>query len=340
MRVDRATRGVDVCVLVRDDGAYHYETDNGEEAKIFEGNLFPPELSQVRQWVADDAMAKGVPKEGQESVPSLFAPPTDELSLSIFRGERWQILFFPTASSRKPYEQTLSPMVAWLASMPTGPIRELAEDEAKHNCMPPKKIEFSTRAQAPVTASTGLPQAPQSATNGPGSPKSDQRSPASAKNLFVMRLVTDQGFEAEIARTCTIVYSSGRYHTEKSRQEYASKPKFTVFEGDLTTADLDALRQILGNPALKSATSGDRHPRILGRRWESNMLWVSRPEGVQQLAFVETFDLMAWTFQAPIVSSKDIKLIKPLREWVKAKIDTDKSKSVKGEVASNCDYYP
>ena len=340
LRVDRATRGLDVCVLVRDDGAYHYEADDGEEAKIFEGDLSPSEFSQVRQWVADDALAIGVPKDTQENVSSLFSPPTDELSLSIFRGDRWEILFFPSASSRKPYEQSLAPMVAWLASMPTGPHRAYAEDTAKHNCMPPRKIEFSIRPQVPATASKGLAQTAQGEVKAPDSQSPGSPSPASARSLLVMRLVTDRGFEAEVARTCTIVYSSGRYHAEKSRQKYTSKPTFTVFEGELATADLDALRQMLSDPALKSATSGDLHPRILGRRWESNLLWISRSEGIQQLTFVETFDLAAWTFQAPMVSSKNIKLIKPLREWVKAKTDTEKRNVMTGGVASNCDYHP
>ena len=142
VRVQRATPGNTICVLLRHDGQFHLETSHGDRTKVLEGSLPSAELLKVQRMLDSD----GLPRLSQDKPASPKTTHVSEiLQISIFRTDHWQNLVFIDDNGSQPVPRSLGPLVNWLGSLHTQPHRELNEDEGKNNCQSPKKIELKTR---------------------------------------------------------------------------------------------------------------------------------------------------------------------------------------------------
>ena len=91
VRVQCATPGNTVCVLLRHDGQFHLETSHGDRTKVLEGSLPSAELLKVQRMLDSD----GLPRLSQDKPASPKMTHVSEiLQISIFRTDHWQNLVF------------------------------------------------------------------------------------------------------------------------------------------------------------------------------------------------------------------------------------------------------
>ena len=57
-----------------------------------------------------------------------------------------------------------------------------------------------------------------------------------------------EGLSARVERVCIVIYGSGRYRREKSKQEYGDKMRTLAFLDSLDDKQVMALREILNDP--------------------------------------------------------------------------------------------
>ena len=134
-----------VCVLLLRDGQFHLEVEKGDHTKVFEGSLSQTKMQEVQTLINDPALRQLTEKQ---IVPPTGAIMLDELHVDIFRGDKWQDLFFVDDSSRRPFEHSIAPLVRWLRALPKEPHREISEEEGKNDCQLPKKIVLKVRKPA------------------------------------------------------------------------------------------------------------------------------------------------------------------------------------------------
>jgi hypothetical protein len=131
-----------VCVLLRRDGQFHFEVEKGDHTKVFEGSLSKEKLDAVETLIDDPVLRQLTEKQIAAPKGEIML---DELHVDIFRGDRWQDLFFVDDSSRRPFEHSIAPLVRWLHELPKEPRREISEEEGKNDCQLPKKIVLKVR---------------------------------------------------------------------------------------------------------------------------------------------------------------------------------------------------
>jgi hypothetical protein len=231
-RLERLQRHADVCVLVRRDGQYHLESLQTEKVRIFEGTLAPEKLATLEQLLSRDEFLK----LRQADIPTPLLADLDQLLVSTFRSKGWQNLRFWDEASRKPYKDLLDPLWEWLESVQKQKAKELTEEAARNNCLPPEKIEFHSRAKEDAPQSPAVSVSPQ--------------------NNFVFRMVNRNIEMGKIENSCVIVLPSGAYHFRRSQRGLDSKQvRTTVFDGNLSQDAIGSLRQILDSDELRNRAS-------------------------------------------------------------------------------------
>ncbi len=131
-----------VCVLLLRDGQFHLEVEKGSRTKVFEGGLSESKMQEVQTLINEPVLRQLSEKQ---IVPPTGAIMLDELHVDVFRGDKWQDLFFVDDSSRRPFEHSIVPLVRWLRALPKEPHREISEEEGKNDCQLPKKIVLKVR---------------------------------------------------------------------------------------------------------------------------------------------------------------------------------------------------
>jgi hypothetical protein len=100
VRVQRATPGNTICVLLRHDGQFHLETSHGDRTKVLEGSLPSAELLKVQRMLDSD----GLPQLTQDKPASPKTTHVSEiLQISIFRTDHWQNLVFVDDNGSHPF---------------------------------------------------------------------------------------------------------------------------------------------------------------------------------------------------------------------------------------------
>ena len=142
VRVQRATPGNTICVLLRHDGQFHLETSHGDRTKVLEGSLPSAELLKVQRMLDSDDL----PRLSQDKPASPKTTHASEiLQISIFRTDHWQNLIFMDENGSQSVPRSLDPLLNWVDSLHTQAHQELDEDKGKNNCQSPKEIELKRR---------------------------------------------------------------------------------------------------------------------------------------------------------------------------------------------------
>jgi hypothetical protein len=333
LRLEHITEGEDVCVLLQRDGYYHFERVLSDKAVVYEGSISSASLQEVQTAISEDELLQLT----QEKIPAhLMAPSLDELDVRIARATQWQQLRFPDSESRKPFRQSLDPLLKWLDALPTKNRTWLSEDEGKNNCLPPRSEDVQlTRRQETA--------APASARSSP-SPTASYR----------LRILMDQVGPGEVRRTCAIVYPNGFYHLEKSRQEYyvegvyqpntvyqgqGGKIKADVFEQFLDSAATEELRKLLDSPELIAS----RHSSLPTGHYtdaDISFVFIPRDSSLQQLTFSNYFGRDDSQARMSGASTQHVDsaagLLSPLQKWLKSNIESHKAARLRDTYGDNC----
>jgi hypothetical protein len=296
----------DACILVRSDGPYHLERDNGEKVDVYEGDLPPDRLRQIEHWVSADELFQ---LTQDKIIDPIFGQGKDALILAVNRPGRWQNLSFPTPYTWQPYQQTVVPLAKWFDEMLSAKHKvKRREEEARGNCIPPHEIKFSSRAR--VTKTQVLPDF-----------------------LFVLHVTQIEGKTG--TKMCSVVYADGRFHREVRTQTMGSSTvNMAVYEGRETEQDLQQLRTILAAPGLQAPRSqllpsgglmkeGEiagltvpDHPKM-----RTTFFWRYVPEGLMG---------------AKIYDESGMKQLGPLSQWVKSDIESRREAPVPNGTLNDC----
>jgi VWFA-related protein len=333
LRIQHVTDGEQVCALLRRDGQYHFERSSA----VYEGALPPATLTDLQNALDTDELTHLT----QAAIPlPIVSYHRDEVELTIARGTTWQLLHFVDAGSRKPFHQSLDPVMKWLDGMPPNGAFRLSEDQAANNCLPPETNRVTLSSRASNDSQTAAkPAALTSSTE------------------YLMRILLDQIGPGEVDRTCVVVYPSGKYHAEKGSQKYnleavykpdnadlsvAGRAKAAVYEQTLDPSALQNLRDILNQQPLKDA----QHDSLpFGKQYtdaDITFLSIPRDRSVQRLTFSSYFAVTGaqsrmnagGTSNRHIDSEDD--LLTPIRKWMKANVNANKDTRQKNLAGNNC----
>lgn len=327
MRMERFRTNEHVCVLLRGDGQYHLENELLEETEVFEGSLALPDLQKVERLLDSDELFL----LSQEKLVAPLIGIQDDLLLTVVRPGHLQTLTFHTPESRKPYETSLNPLLKWLEDLRKEKHVQLTEDAGKNNCLPPAKIEFSTR----TAATTTKPPAADS-SNTPRSTESDRTKDAAIVPVFTVRLIQSRIDTRDAETSCLIFYPDGRYHRERKNQHIGDKKvTIKIFEDFLHADEVQQLRQILDAPELQSRPYLEA-PRVGSfREIEVTLLIVPRGDHIQKLEFwkyVEGFGIGSVDIQ-----NNGMKLLKPFNQWLKSNIEDRKQAPLSSVAPNGCE---
>jgi hypothetical protein len=296
----------DSCILVRSDGPYHLEKDNGDKVDVYEGDLPPDRLLQIEHWASADELFQ---LTQDKIIAPIFGQGKDALILAVNRPGRWQNLSFPTPSTWQPYEQSVVPLAKWFDEMLSAKHKvKRREEEARSNCIPPHEIKFSSRDRTPK--------------------------PHVLRDfLFVLSITRIDGKTG--MKTCSVVYADGRFHREVRTQTMGSSTVSTaVYEGKETDEELQQLRTILSSPDLQAPRSqllpsgglmkeGEIAALIVPDRQKTRttLFWRYVPEGLMG---------------AKIYDESGMKQLGPLAQWVKSDIESRSAVPVPNGTLNDC----
>lgn len=304
MRMQRIQRSRDTCVLVRGDGQYHLESDYFGKVSIFEGDLSPGDLGDLFRMLSNDRLFELRQKDIR--IP-LLAVGGDELILAIHRHGSWQNLSFPDAESRNPFREVLDPLLNFFELIEKAKGRRLTEEEGKNNCQVPGELRLKQRPT-------------DNAAEGSIAAGSDQ---VSTSSPYLMRMFTTQiVVNWQNDSSCLIVFETGIYRrVHQWVQAGSNKRESTVADGRLAPEDLRSLRAILDDDRLQKYAPADApHPTT---RWITERhLLIPRNGTVQQITTWRYF--AGGAAMTPIITEHGTKELKPLDDWLKVKIPSDK----------------
>jgi len=306
VRIERQRGLEDACILVRSDGPYHLERDNGERVDIYEGDLPPDRLRQIEHWVSVDELFQ---LTQDKVIAPIFGQGKDALILAVNRPGRWQNLSFPAPSTWQPYQQSVVPLAKWFDEILSAKHKvKRREEEARSNCIPPHEIRFSSRAQ--TTTPPALPEF-----------------------LFVLSVTQIEGKTG--MKMCSVVYADGRFHREVRTQTMESSAVSTaVYEGREPVENVQQLRTILASPDLQAPRSQLLPSGGLMKEGEIAILTVPDHQKMRTTFF--------WRYVpegligAKIYDESGMKQLAPLTRWVKSEIEARNEAPVPNGALNDC----
>jgi len=322
-RMERHLRDTDVCALVRGDGQYHVERLAGEKADIFEGVLALADRQKLKRLLGADELFQ---LTQEKIVMPMITVDNDKLLLSVLRPGYWQNLTLPDSESRKPFQQSLVPLVKWLEEMEKQKHVRLTEEGARNNCLPPGKIELKTRNRSASVTSTST-ETEATATKQP------------VLISYALRAVINRLGNQQIERTCMIVYSAGRYHLERKRQRFGSRDvKIQIFEDSISDTQLQLLREILDTPTLRNKPYEEPPARIPVDGAQVTSLTIPRAGHIQKVNIWEYLNVPRLGSIGTLKRADNgANLLKPLNKWLTSNIQESKISPLQAAVPSDCE---
>ena len=298
------------CVLVQEDGKFHYETGDRYSTRVYEGEVPASQLDDVNEVLQKLAMVS----QKQIEEPLIHGP-YDLVDVGFTKDGAWRELFFRTAESQAPYRKSLLPLLQWMDRLHKLPHRQFSEDAGKQNCLPRHRLRLIPRDEfveqpPPPTPSFGSRQptlAPQPAAI-----------PAKVSPLLQLGMLTRTSSGAR--QSCTLVASDGQFRFEARAQNTGSKSVKTLFaKGSLSGEDLQTLHSLLDAPVLAKLRHheppGGMALNIMGQVIE---LYISRGTGMQELVLTDSTHRNTFFFAGDADVSKAEGLLKFVHQHFEA----------------------
>jgi hypothetical protein len=314
LRVERVRMEDGVCAMVRGDGQYHFERDLGDRTDVYEGALGGEELQTLFRFVDQDDLLY----LSQREIP---VPPVinglDRVNLAILRPGHWQILEFYGGQGSKPYASYLDPLLEWLDRLRKEKHLKLREEAGRNNCLPEEKIELKIR--------------PPNNTVQPNGVASDGASQAAHPETSFLLLMTRSILNSsQSEKTCLIVNQERGYHLERKRQRLGDAAlRNEIYEGPLSSTELQHLQQILNDPELQARKEDDDPPSGALQELELTHLTIPRGATLQRISLWRY--VRAFVAGTAAVNDNGVKLLEPLNQWRATNLDEKKLNPVSGD---------
>jgi hypothetical protein len=299
LRLERLQVGEDACVLVEQSGDYRLEKLFRAKAEMYKGVLDSAQLSQLRTLLASDSLRK----LSQEEIHGpLISNTLETIQLAIWRDRGWQELRFASPESRKPFRESLDPLLRWFQQLQKERPMASQVDGAATRCMPTPAAQIAVSNE-----------------------KSNENNAAqmSGPPPYLFRLHSTHFNNGQADSTCTIVYGDGKYHSEHSYQSLNADRQGKIAEGQVDAAAIRDLRTILDSSDLSSIPGGSSLGDVgFAREAEMTDLSIPREGKIQLLVFSDWFNTLGNRTEVGGLSNMnyritDEKMLKPLHEWIK-----------------------
>jgi hypothetical protein len=330
LRLEHRGNGANVCVLLQKSGFFHFESDNGDSTKVFEGKLADDGLLKIE----NDLQNKSLETLTQKQIEEPLIRRRELLQMDISRGDQWQELTFLSAESQEPYRDSLEPLIRWLNDLHKVPHKELSEDAGKNNCLAPSEIVLKKRPQLATRAQTesGFNTAP-SPSGSPRTPLKPQTSPPllHISSLSVKSSVVEQN--------CFLVMESGIYRGEERSQKVGNRKVDTkITGGTFAPQEMSELRQLLDDPGLAKIRHRKTSQMVLPMSGEMLNLQIQKTSGVQDVVLSSTFHRADIPFF--YAGDGDIRSAQPLLKFIAEHVWTAGSGRLDPSLRNNCQSAP
>lgn len=306
LRLERMSGLSEVCVLVRSDGPYHLEKNDGEKVEVYEGDLSESDMRKIEHWLSADELFTLT--QGKIIAP-LFSSGKDELIVGVHRPGSWQNLAFPAPATWQPLKLSVAPLAQWFDEILKAKHRvKLREEEGRSNCMPPHELKFSRRDTPPISQ-----------------PRPDF--------LFILH---DTKIEKQSGqKVCTIVFPDGRYHYETKAQKMGSDDiHFATYEGKVSETDIHQLRAILAKPELQDRRSP--LPPSGGYMREGEITSVTFPSKEKPRTILFWNYVPAGLIGVRRFEESGMNELEPLTTWLKTAVESQNVAPIAGESLNDC----
>ncbi len=317
LRIERVQPGEAICALVTDDGSYRLEKMFQSKDEFYEGTIDSSRLDNLRKLLANQRLSS---LSQTDIHKPLMSDSADDLQLAIRRDAGWQELVFLSPASRKPFKDSLEPLLHWFQELQ-------------------KQRPSATRVQGPRTSCMPPPENRLLVVADSNSPKTGTAPDFSG---YFFRIYSGHYYHGRIDSLCTVVFGDGHFRRERGGQTYMQERHDKITEGQISSAAVDKLREIINSPAIKDSPDNPNDPSqwVIEGSWTN--LEIPRKERVQKLLFETTFNTLNAHTDIGGKSNmqyriSDKKALDPLTRWMKEY--TDKQSGTESEGVGN-DCYP
>jgi hypothetical protein len=301
------------CVLLQQDGTFHYENGDRYSTRVFKGQVPVAQLNEVNQLLQKLSAIS----QKQIEEPLLHGP-YDMVDVGFIEDGASRELFFRTAESQAAYKTSLQPLLQWMDRLHKLPHRQLSEDAGKQNCLPRHKLRLMPRDEFVEQPPPPAPK-PSFGSKQPTLAPKPAAIPANLTPLLQLGMLTRNSSGAR--QSCALVASDGQFRFEVSAQKTGSKNVKTSFaNGQLADQDLQALHSLLDAPALAKLRHheppGGMALNIMGEVIE---LYIARGAGVQELLLTDSTHRNTFFFGGDGDVSKADRLLKFINQNFESK---------------------
>lgn len=335
LRLDHYTFEDHSCVLLQKTGAFHLEVEHGDEVKVFEGTIDSGKLVEIQRELNSDPLDDLSQQRIEE--PILNGSPFDKLQVTIFRGDRWQDLFFRSGDSQQPFKKSLQPLVRWLDGLHKLPHRELSEDAGKNNCLPRTAIALSKRESGAAPQIT--PKIPSQNGSISLGVRQATRASAPAQPRTLLHIYSLERNSASASERCVIVGGNGGYRVEDRTQKTGRPVETKILIGKIDPDALAQLREILDSPDLVKIKHheppGGAAVPVLA---DITDISISRPDGDQRIILSSGFNRPG--FPAFYGGDADPRKANSLLKFVSEHLENGNGQSLSKEFRNECSEAP
>jgi hypothetical protein len=312
------------CVLLQQNGAFHYESGDRNNTRVYEGELTAAQLG------AAEARVQTLSAISQDQIEEpLLHGPRDLLDIHFFQNGDVKELLFRSGESQEPFKTRLKPLLQWMDGLRKLPHRELSEDAGKNNCLPRRELVLKRRDE--VISQPPLVRAPLAGRR-ISPPPAPPVAPPGVTPLVRLELLERNSSGA--LQRCALVASDGRYHFELRTQRTGRKDvENRIALGQITAEEMQRLEKILDAPAL--ATIRHHEPpdtmplNIIGSVLE---LSIVRASEVQELVLTDTQHRNTFFY----AGDGDISRAKALLQFVQENVEREKLRVTSSSELNGC----
>jgi hypothetical protein len=282
LRVAHETLEGNTCVLLQEDGTFHYENGDRYYTRVYEGRVPASQLNEVNEFL--QKLSAISQKQIEEP---LIHGPYDLVDIGFTEDGTWRELLFRTAESQVAYKKSLQPLLQWMDRLHKLPHHQFSEDAGKQNCLPRRRLRLIPRDEFVEQPPPPAPK-PSFGSMQPTLAPKPAAMPAKLAPLLQLGMLTRNSLGAR--QSCTLVASDGQFRFEARAQSTGSKTVKTSFaNGRLADEELKALHSLLEAPALAKLRHheppGGMALNIMGQVIE---LYIARGAGVQELILTDS----------------------------------------------------
>jgi hypothetical protein len=306
VRIERLWEYHDVCLLVNHNGAYRLEKVYPGKTEVSAGLLSAENLEELRQLLdADPLRDLTQDKIGRP----ILGVALDEFKISIGREKSVQDLLFVDERSRQPFREATDPVIKWFhrAENLSG---ALLDESSASQCMPPP---------ARSSLSNAVRQYP-----------------------WIVQWTMNEMFIDRAERSCVIIYASGKFHREHSRQMPGRDLEGIVKEGELTKTQVNDLRLLTDSSDLANLPSQPNAYASWFQEGRFTEIKIPRGGSIQTLASSSYYKVEHNPYEAGGMSGMHNQItegdsaLKPLRKWLDQNILKSKLPTVVNVAPNFC----